>query len=151
MTSTVTGERQERILSAVRKGQEIALDTIKTATHAASRVTSKIPEVKLPFKAKLPFAGTFPKLEAMLPKLEGELARFEGKFPKPESVVSGTYDFAEKLLAQQRRFAEDVLKATAALRPAAKEAAEDAAAEDAASEDGVVKEAAGEAKEAAGE
>lgn len=117
MTSTDTDDRQERILSAVRKGEKITLDAIKTAVDAASRVTGKIPGVKLPFEAKLPFAGT--------------LAKLEGKFPRPEALVSGTYDFAEKLLAEQRKFAGEVLKTTAALRPAAKdEAAKDEAAKD---------------------
>ena len=39
------------------------------------------------------------------------------KLPKPEEVVAGAYDFAEQLLAGQRRVAEDVLKATAQLTP----------------------------------
>jgi hypothetical protein len=33
------------------------------------------------------------------------------KLPKPEEVVANAYDFAEKLLAGQRKFAEDVVKA----------------------------------------
>jgi hypothetical protein len=32
-------------------------------------------------------------------------------------VVSGAYDFAGRLLAEQRKFAEEVVKATAKLRP----------------------------------
>ena len=42
---------------------------------------------------------------------------FADKLPKPEEVVANAYDFAEKLLASQRKFAEEVLKATAALQP----------------------------------
>ena len=41
--------------------------------------------------------------------------------PKPEDVVASAYDFAEQLLASQRKFAEDVLKATSALLPGAEE------------------------------
>jgi hypothetical protein len=37
--------------------------------------------------------------------------------PKPEELVANAYDFAEQLLASQRRFAEEVVKATSALRP----------------------------------
>ena len=37
------------------------------------------------------------------------------KLPKPEDVVASAYDFAEQLLASQRTFAEDVLKATTPL------------------------------------
>jgi len=33
------------------------------------------------------------------------------KLPKPEEVVSNAYEFAEKLLADQRKFAEDMVKA----------------------------------------
>ena len=35
------------------------------------------------------------------------------KLPKPEEVVANAYDFAEKLLASQRKFAEDMVKAMA--------------------------------------
>jgi hypothetical protein len=42
---------------------------------------------------------------------------FADKLPKPEEVVANAYDFAEQLLASQRKFAEDVLKATAPLMP----------------------------------
>jgi hypothetical protein len=42
---------------------------------------------------------------------------FAGKLPKPEEVVASAYDFAEQLLAGQRKFAEEVLKATSALTP----------------------------------
>ncbi|HTQ87871.1 MAG TPA: hypothetical protein VMK84_00100, partial [Streptosporangiaceae bacterium] len=36
---------------------------------------------------------------------------FAGKLPGPEDAVVRTYDFAEQLLASQRKFAEDLLKA----------------------------------------
>ena len=39
------------------------------------------------------------------------------KLPKPEELVSSAYDFAEQLLASQRKFAEEVLKATGSLMP----------------------------------
>jgi hypothetical protein len=39
------------------------------------------------------------------------------KLPKPEELVGNAYDFAEKLLAGQRKFAEEVLHATAQLMP----------------------------------
>jgi hypothetical protein len=35
--------------------------------------------------------------------------------PKPGTLVSGAYDFAEQLLSAQRKFADDVLKVTAPL------------------------------------
>jgi hypothetical protein len=42
---------------------------------------------------------------------------FADKLPKPEEVVASAYDFAEQLLASQRKFAEEVLKATSSLTP----------------------------------
>jgi hypothetical protein len=40
---------------------------------------------------------------------------FAEQLPRAEEVVAGTYDFAEKLLAIQRQFSEEWLKATAPL------------------------------------
>lgn len=119
MTSTATEGLQEQLLSAVRKSQDVTLDAIKTAIDAASRVTRKIPAVNLPF---------------------------EGKIPAPGSVVSGAYSLAEKLLAEQRKFAGDVLKATAALRPSAatdtanSDTVGDTVSDDAVSDDAVTRE-----------
>jgi hypothetical protein len=126
MTSTATDDRQERILSAVRKGQELTLDAIKVTVDVASRVTSRLPEVKLPSGVKRPFEGKVP-FEDTLQKLrvpfESNLQKLEDRLPKPESLVSGAYDFAEKLLADQRKFASEVLKTTAALRSSVKDSA----------------------------
>ena len=74
----------------VRKGQEIALDAIKTMVDTVQTITPKIPAVDLPLAEKL---------------------------PKPHDVVAGGYDFAEKLLSSQRKFADEVVKATAPLMP----------------------------------
>ena len=38
---------------------------------------------------------------------------FAEKLPKPQELIASAYDFAEQLLASQRKFAEDVLKTTA--------------------------------------
>ena len=83
-------ELQEQILSMVRKGQEIALDAIKTMVDTVQTITPKIPAVDLPFAERL---------------------------PKPHDVVAGSYDFAEKLLTSQRKFADEVVKATSPLMP----------------------------------
>jgi hypothetical protein len=37
--------------------------------------------------------------------------------PKPQDIVASGYDFAEKLLRTQRKFADDVVKAAAPLLP----------------------------------
>ena len=90
-TSTSTQkELQDQILSMVRKGQEIALDAIKTMVDTVQTITPKIPAVDLPLAEKL---------------------------PKPHDVVAGSYEFAEKLLTSQRKFADEVVKATAPLMP----------------------------------
>ena len=98
-TSTATHEVQEQVLSVVRKSQEVTLDAIRAWVETVSVVTSKLPSVP---SITVPFAD---------------------KLPAPEAVVSTAYDFAEQLLGEQRTFAGEVLKATAALRVSAAEQA----------------------------
>ena len=88
MANTVTQELQDQFLSTVRRSQEMALEAIKTMVDTIQNITPKVPSVDLPFTDKL---------------------------PKPQEVVAGGYDFAEKLLASQRQFAEELVKATAPL------------------------------------
>ena len=83
-------ELQDEILKTVRKSQEAVVDAIKAWTDTVQSITPKLPSVSVPLADRL---------------------------PKPEDVVASAYDFAEQLLAGQRRFAEDVLKATAPLVP----------------------------------
>jgi len=90
MANTATQDLQDEILTTVRKSQEIALDAIKTMVDSVQAITPKIPAVDLPFADRL---------------------------PKPHDVVAGGYDFAEKLLSNQRKFADEVVKATAPLLP----------------------------------
>jgi hypothetical protein len=92
MTETRTpGQQvQDDMLKTVQKSQEAVLDAIKAWADTVQSITPKLPAVNPPFADKL---------------------------PKPEDVVANAYDFAEQLLASQRKFAEDVLKATAPLTP----------------------------------
>src|SRR5919108_198176 len=91
MASTSTQqELQDQFLSVIRKSQETVIDAIRTWVETVQSITPKIPAVELPYADKL---------------------------PKPGEVVASAYDFAEQLLASQRRFAEEVLKATSALMP----------------------------------
>ena len=83
-------ELQDQFLSIVRKSQEIALDAIKTVVDTVQTMAPKIPSVDVPFADKL---------------------------PKPHDVVAGGYDFAEKLLSGQRKFADEVVEAAAPLLP----------------------------------
>ena len=92
MTGTRTpGQQvQDEILKNVQKSQEAVVDAIKSWTDTVQSITPKLPAANLPFADKL---------------------------PKPEDMVANAYDFAEQLLASQRKFAEDMLKATAPLLP----------------------------------
>ena len=83
-------ELQDQFLSIVRKSQEMALDAIKSMVDTIATITPKIPTVDVPFSDKL---------------------------PKPQDIVASGYDFAEKLLTSQRKFADEVVKAAAPLLP----------------------------------
>jgi hypothetical protein len=97
-------EVQDHVRVAVRKGQAAALEVIKSVADTVSTLAPKIP-------AKV-----------------SELTRpFAEALPRPEAVVAKVHDLAEKALSEQRRLMEEALKATAALRPAAKDADADAA------------------------
>jgi hypothetical protein len=89
------GQVPEEILSAVRKSQAAVVDAIQTWAGAVQSITPPLPELNVPFADKL---------------------------PRPQDLVAGAYDFAEQLLASQRTFAEDVLKATGSLLPAPQDA-----------------------------
>jgi hypothetical protein len=93
MASTSTSTQQElqdQFLSIVSKSQEMALDAIKSMVDTIQTITPKIPAVDVPFTDRL---------------------------PKPQDVVANGYDFAQKLLSSQRKFADEVVKATAPLLP----------------------------------
>jgi hypothetical protein len=90
MANTTQQELQDQFLSVVQKSQEIALDAIKTMVDTVQTITPRIPAVEVPFA---------------------------GRLPKPQDVVASGYDFAEKLLSSQRKFADEVVKAAAPLLP----------------------------------
>ena len=89
---------QEEVLAATRKSQEAMMAAIKTwletVRTAAPKLPSKLPQVSLPFADKL---------------------------PTPQDAVANAYHLAEQLLASQRRFTEDLVKATAPLWPGYRE------------------------------
>jgi hypothetical protein len=95
-TRTTTQEFQGEILKTVSKSQEAVIDAIKTWADAVKSITPKLPAVDIPLADKL---------------------------PTPSEFVASAYDFAEELLASQRKFAMDVLAATAPLMPAKGKAA----------------------------
>jgi hypothetical protein len=89
---------QEEVLAATRKGQEAMMAAVKTwletVRTAPGRLPSKLSQVGLPFADRL---------------------------PTPQDAVANAYHLAEQLLASQRRFAEELVKATAPLRPGYRE------------------------------
>jgi hypothetical protein len=84
-------EVQAQMLDTIRKSQEFTLGAIRTWSEAVQSIMPSLP----------PLPSAFPALPDNL--------------PKPEEVVVGAYDFAEQLLAAQRKFAEEVFRATAPL------------------------------------
>ena len=81
---------QEEFLAVTRKSQEAVIAVIRTLAEPVSAITPKLPSVSVPFADKL---------------------------PGPGDAVDKTYDFAEQLLASQRKFTEDLLTAAAPLMP----------------------------------
>jgi hypothetical protein len=90
MASYPTKEMQDEFLNTIRKSQETVIEAVRTWVDTAQSMTPKMPSARLPLADKL---------------------------PRPEEVVASAYDFAEKLLANQRQFSEELLKATTPLMP----------------------------------
>jgi len=85
MTATIQEKGQEEFLSTLRKGQDIALDALKTLVESIQFVTPKVPAIHV---------------------------------PTAHEVVAVSNDFAEQLLANQRRFADEVITTLSPLLPA---------------------------------
>jgi hypothetical protein len=92
---TMGRDLQEDILTAVRKSQAVVIEAIQAWTSKVQSITPKLPDVRLPFT---------------------------GKLPTPHELIASAYDFAEQMLASQRKFAEDALKAMAPLTAVQREA-----------------------------
>jgi hypothetical protein len=92
MAST-TQDVQEQILTTIRKSQEIALDALKTWVETVQSVTQSLPSIP---SVSLPLAD---------------------RLPNPHEVVARGYDFAEQVLTNQRKFADEVLAVASPLLP----------------------------------
>lgn len=99
MAATAREEMQDEFLSTLRKGQDIALDALKTLVETIRFVTPVVPVVHMPLAGRLPTA---------------------------HQVVAEGYEFAERLLANQRQFADEVIDTAAPLLAAKAEKAEPA-------------------------
>jgi len=60
-------------------------------------------------------------VQTITPKIPAVDLPFADRLPKPQDVVASGYDFAEKLLSNQRKFADEVVKTTAPLLPGTSE------------------------------
>jgi hypothetical protein len=83
--SAATPLREDRVAWAGAGSQEAVTDAIRTWAEAVQSITPSLPTPPIPFADKL---------------------------PKPSELVPNAYDFAEQLLAAQRKFAEDLMAAT---------------------------------------
>ena len=88
MIDISTAAIQDEILKLVRTSQDTVVDALQAWTATVQSVTPSFPKLNLPYADAL---------------------------PKPETLVSGAYDFAQQLLSAQRKFANDVLQVTAPL------------------------------------
>jgi hypothetical protein len=77
---------QDEILKLISISQDTVVDALQAWTAAVQSVTPDFAKVNLPYADRL---------------------------PKPETLVNGAYDFAEQLLAAQRKFANDVFQVAA--------------------------------------
>jgi hypothetical protein len=85
MTATIGRELDEEFLSTIRKGQGIALGALRPLVEAVHHVIPTMPVVRPPLA---------------------------GRMPTAHEVMAGGYEFAEHLLANQRKFADEVITAT---------------------------------------
>ena len=76
MASNPTQDLQDEFLSTIRKSQETVIDAVRTWVETVQSIVPKMPSVQVPLADQL---------------------------PKPEQVVASAYDFAQELLASQRR------------------------------------------------
>ena len=51
-------------------------------------------------------------VQSLIPSLPDVPVPFAGQLPQPRELVASYYDFAGQLLAAQRKFAEDVFRAS---------------------------------------
>ena len=117
---------QEEFLAVIRKSQEAVIAVVRNLAEAVRTASPKLPSVTVPFADKLPGPED---AVARAYEFGEQLLASQRKFAedllkaKPEGAVASTYDFAEQLLTSQRKFAEDLLKAAAPLMPGHAESA----------------------------
>jgi len=113
-----TTSAQEEFLAVTRKSQEAVIAVIRSLAESVRTISPKLPSVSVPFADKLPGPGdAVDRTYDFAEQLLASQRKFTEDLlkAKPGDAVDRTYDFAEQLLASQRMFAEDLLRATAPL------------------------------------
>jgi hypothetical protein len=90
MATTIRQELEEEFLSTIRKGEDIALEALKPLVDAVQFVIPTMPTVHVPFADRLPTA---------------------------HEVVTDGYRFVEHLIANQRQFADELIKTASPVLP----------------------------------
>jgi hypothetical protein len=96
--------KQEELLAAARKSQEIMVDAIRTWAETVRTATPRL-------------SSAYAQYAERLPKVPSVSVPLAGQLPRPQEAVASAFDLAERLLASQRKFAEDVVKVTRPLMP----------------------------------
>jgi hypothetical protein len=104
MTRTSTQDLQDEFLTALTKGQQTMIGALRIWVDTVQTVTPRLTSIYAP-------------LTDRLPKLPTVSLPFADRLPSPKEAVDGAYGLAEDLLANQRKFAEQVLDAAAPLLP----------------------------------
>jgi hypothetical protein len=114
---------QEEFLAVIRKSQEAVISVVRNTAETVGAASAKLPSISVPFGDKLPGPeGAVASAYDFAEQLLASQRKVTEDLlkAKPEGAVASAYDFAEQLLANQRTFAEDLLKAVAPLMPAGK-------------------------------
>jgi len=111
---------EEEFLAVIHKSQEAVIAVVRHLAETVRTAGPKLPSVSVPFADKLPGPeGAVGSAHDFAEHLLASQRKFTEDLlkAKPEGAVASTYDFAEHLLASQRKFTEDLLTAAAPLMP----------------------------------
>ena len=111
---------EEEFLAVIHKSQEAVIAVVRHLAETVRTAGPKLPSVSVPFADKLPGPeGAVASAHDLAEHLLASQRKFTEDLlkAKPEGAVASTYDFAEHLLASQRKFTEDLLTAAAPLMP----------------------------------
>ena len=78
---STTAELQDQVLDGIRQGQTAFVEAVRSFTEATAPLASQLPDAP------------------------------ESPLPSPAELIAGSFDFAQKLLAAQRQFAEELVAA----------------------------------------